>query len=651
MGENDSNGQRRLAAIAFTDIVGYTSFAQRDESLALRILEEHNALVRSVLRQHRGAREVKTIGDAFLLEFDSALEAVSCAIDIQAAFRDRNKQAREGERILLRIGVHEGDIVHRDGDIFGDAVNVASRVVKVSGAGGVSVSDSVYGAVRNKIQYPIVKMPDARLRNVDQELSLFKIVLPWEQELVDASDQIAAPKNRIAIIPFSNISPNAGDEYFADGLTEELISALSEIGGLRIIARTSVNRYRGTTKRVREIARELEVAYVMEGSVRKSGDRIRVSAQLIDGTSEEHVWSNQYDRNLGDVFAIQSDIARNVADSLRVTVLSGEKARIEKPDTENLDAYVAYLKGRALLHERTEDVIKKAREQFELAVKEDPNYARAYAGLADTFMLLADYLFAPIPESLDEARRYINKALELDPNIGEAHVSLAYSLLYAYRFHDAEKEFRRGIALNPSYATAHHWYRSCLEILGRSEEALAEVTLAEELDPLSPAISMSAMYTCLDLRKDEEALKRIRKISRLDPQSPLIDEGYMAYHFAREEWDDALRYLSKMQGRDPTDPFLDADEGFIRARRGERNEAMRIIEEKLMKVPDELRVKNTLIAFVYAGFGDLDSCFVWLEKAFDVMEPMPGWFRTYPLVENVRKDPRYWALLKKVHLE
>ena len=637
--------ERRLAAIMFTDLVGYTAMAQRNESLALELLERHNTLLRSVVKQRRG-REVKTVGDAFLLEFGSALEAVLCAIEIQSVLNEQNKLVGGAERILVRIGIHVGDVVHRGGDVFGDAVNIASRIVSFAEQGGICISGQVYAQVVNKLEYPLLKMSAQSLKNVEQPIDLYRVVL---EPGVDAPHKSSKAWSRVAVLPFANISPDPRDGYFADGLTEEMISALSEVKGLRVIARTSVNHYKETSKTVAQIGNELGVAFVLEGSVRKAGNKVRVGAQLIDVESQEHIWSNQYDRNLNDIFSIQSDIAKKVADSLEVTLLKGERARIERKDTESTVAYVAYLKGRTLLHDRSEKAIKGAKEQFELAVREDAGYAKAYSGLADTYMILGDYLFSPFPSSLEEAKKQIRKALELDPNLAEARVSLANYLMYNYDFVGSENEFRRAIELNPSYASAHHWFAGTLDQLGKTDEAFAEMMLAEELDPLSSAISLSAVYRFILTRTFDDALKRIRKLSEIDPEGPLVAEAWMAYHFVRKEWNDALRYLKRMIEADPDDPYLDMDLAYIYAVTGKRNEALLLVE-KLKAVPESARIKGNFLAFVYAGLGDLDECFRWLDYAYDRREIFIGWFRRYPLLENVRSDKRFGELLKRARL-
>ncbi|HYW85467.1 MAG TPA: adenylate/guanylate cyclase domain-containing protein, partial [Spirochaetia bacterium] len=278
--------QRRLAAIVFTDMVGYSAFSQRDEALAMRLLDAHNSLVRRVVKRH-GGREVKTIGDSFLLEFPSALEAVRFAIDAQDEFGRSPREGQSGETVSVRIGVHVGDVISRDGDLFGDAVNIASRIVEVAQSGEVCISGDVYDQVHNKVNIGMEKLPSRELRGIESGVDLYLLV---PQAEVSAGAPAVVLADRIAVLPFANISPDPKDSYFADGLTEELISQLSGVKGLRVIARTSVERFRGASKNARQIGAELKVSHLLEGSVRKAGNRIRITAHLVDTDSQEEVW-------------------------------------------------------------------------------------------------------------------------------------------------------------------------------------------------------------------------------------------------------------------------------------------------------------------------------------------------------------------------
>ena len=290
-----ADGERRLAAIMFTDIVGYTHLSQTNESLALELLEEHQRLLRPAFAAH-GGTEVKTMGDAFLVEFKSALQAVMCAVEIQKKMAERNAAAPPSRKLELRIGIHVGDVVNGAGDIYGDAVNVASRIEPLAEPGGVCISQQVFDQIRNKTPLEIDKVGDVNLKNVYLPVGIYKIGLTGSRA---SAEQLSGPKERLAVLPFVNISPDPNDEYFADGLTEELIAKLSEVKGLKVIARTSVMNYKRKEKKVSEIAAELRVGSVIEGSVRKAGDRIRISVQLIDPRTEEHLWSSNYDSKLG----------------------------------------------------------------------------------------------------------------------------------------------------------------------------------------------------------------------------------------------------------------------------------------------------------------------------------------------------------------
>jgi len=402
----------------FTDMVGYTTLAQKDETLSLAVLEEQRKLVRPVIAGFNG-REIKTIGDAFLIEFPSALEAVKCAYEIQKAAREFNISTPEERRINLRIGIHLGDVVESQGDISGDAVNVASRIGPFAEKGGVSLSRQVYDQVQNKFELPLTSLGPKSLKNVGTPIEVYKIDLPWHDKR-SSRHPSHLDRSRIAVLPFANISPSSSDEYFADGMTEELITTLSRIRELGVIARTSVIRYKGLTKPVTDIGRDLNVGTVLEGSVRVAGKKLRITAQLVDVATEEHLWSETYDRELEDVFAIQSDIAKRIAKELKIKILKSETLRLEKKATGIPEAYSLYLRGRHSLNTRTEKGLKEAIRHFESAIRHDPDFALAYTGLADAYSILASYSleFIPPREGFPKAKAAAEKALSPGRPVG-----------------------------------------------------------------------------------------------------------------------------------------------------------------------------------------------------------------------------------------
>ncbi len=402
-----SQGQRRLAAIIFTDMVGYTALTQSDEARSLDLLDKHNHILRPFFTNFHG-REVKTIGDSFLVEFDSALDATNCAIEIQRSLHEYNTTSPKDWKINLRIGIHLGDVVRSTGDIFGDAVNIASRLQPLAEPEGICISGQVYDQIRNKIRQPFVKMDAHDLKGVRFPIDVYKIEMPWD----DNTEQLShLDSKRIAVLPFASMSPDPNDEYFADGLTEELIDKLCQIRGLEVIARTSVMNYKKKEKSVSEIGKELRAGSLIEGSVRKTGNRIRVTAQLINASTDSHIWSSHYDKNLDDIFAVQSDIAEKVAEELKIRLFDPDKRVIEKEATENTEAYIYFLQGMQLVTALEEAQLLHARDLFEQARSIDPTFARAYVGLARCYRELGNRGYMMWSEAIEKGESAAKKAL------------------------------------------------------------------------------------------------------------------------------------------------------------------------------------------------------------------------------------------------
>jgi adenylate cyclase len=645
---------RRLAAIMFTDTVGYAASTQTDEARTLELLRQQEEIVRPLLTAHHG-REIKSTGDGFLVEFDSALKATQCAVDIQRRLYERN--AQEGlAPIQIRIGIHLGDVEQRGTDILGDAVNIAARVEPIAEAGGICLSGAVHEQVWNKIPDKLEKLPPTSLKGLRVPLDIYRVVLPWT---VREPPSASSGPTRLAVLPFANISPDPKDEYFADGLTEELISVLSQLRELRVIARTSVSLYKSTPKSVSQIGTELGVSAVLEGSVRKAGDQLRIAVQLIDVATQVHTWANTYDRKLDNVFAVQTEIAKRVAKQLKVNVRATEEARLNARPTVRPASYLAYLKGRALLHDMAEiaersATTQAAKEQFELAISLDPKNAAAHSGLADVTHAYWWTFPGVARAELDAtSRRLVAHAIELDPNLAEAHASLGIILWDDFEYAAAEKEFKLALSLNPSYSRAHYWYAGLLGCKARTDEALLEYTLAEVADPLW-VDNLGGFAEVLGfLGRLDEALVKIRKIGELRPDSLEYHAALLFYHATRSDLraaaEEADRYI-KLDSEPEELRWKPVQRALYYALSGEKEKSLALLrqEETSPEFPD---AGTWIMIWAYAELHDLDGCFRSLERAFQTHSGM-GLLRLRldPRLEHVRSDPRFQALLKKMNL-
>ena len=631
----------------FTDMVGYTALAQKDEALSLSVVDDQNRLIRPIIGRHNG-REVKTMGDAFLVEFQSALDAVRCAYDIQRAVREFNFAVPEERRLRLRIGVHLGDVIESTGDITGDAVNVASRIQPLAEEGGVCLTRQVYDQVYNKFELPLVSIGPRQLKNVSAPLEVYRVLMPWEgAEAPEGAPRL--DRRRIAVLPFANISPDPGDEYFADGMTEEVIATMSRISGLKVIARTSVMGYKGGQKKIQDVAKELGVGSVLEGSVRKAGERARITIQLIDAETSEHTWAESYDRELRDVFAIQSDIAKTVAEALRVQLLSSEKAIIEKQQKVNPEAFTLYLKGRHFWNERTKENVNTAIRYFEEAVKKDPGFALAYSGLADCYNVLANYAWILPTRAAPLAKKYASMALELDDSLAEAHASLGNTLIEQFwDFDNGGRELKRSIQLRPNYAPAFHWLSLLQVYLRRHQEALELEGKALELDPHSRVINMGMGMLLSDLGDHEQAKVRLE---RLIEQNPGFASAYFwkpFVHLFLGEKDAAVATARRGLELEKS-PVMMLNLAWVLAETGQPEEARGILGDVLKGTFDEY-VRPAQIGMVELAMGNAEEGYSYMEKALAERDSALLMFGSIPWFKKYRSDPRWSRIDEKLRL-
>jgi TolB-like protein len=633
----------------FTDMVGYTALGQRNEALSLALVEEQRKLIRPTLSRHNG-REVKTIGDAFLVEFPNALDAVRCAYDIQRATKEFNISLPAERRIHLRVGLHLGDVVESQGDISGDAVNVASRIEPLAEDGGVCLTRQVYDHVEGKFELPMAAIGPKALKNVRAPVEVYKLVMPWEQQMT--KEEIIFPRDRIAILPFANMSPDPNDEYFAESITDEIITTVSGISGLSVISRTSVMMFKGAAKKVEDIGRELRVGSILEGSFKKAGNRIRVTTQLIDVAGDRHLWAQNYDRTLDDVFEVQTDVARQVAEALRVRILSPEKERLEKKPTENTVAYALYLKGRYLWNKRGVGNVTRAAELFEQATREDPDFALGYVGQADCCSYLRGSDPSTMDEDLKKADALVAKALELDPELAEAHATKGNVLMDEYRPRQAEDEFKKAIELNPNYASARRWYSWALMTMLRWGEALEQSEKAVELDPLTPANIYSVGHVCYHRMDFGRCLEQVKRLAALDPDYPSLHFDLMLVYGKLNMPQEAKREAEAWVKLDERSfPFVRvAAEAWLAFTDNDKETLRRVLPEWAAHY-QESGFGAYFIATMYFYLSDNKKGFEWLELSYSRRESDIMEITNEQVFNSIRSDPRYLDLLKKLGLE
>lgn len=454
----------------------------------------------------------------------------------------------------------------------------------------------------------------------------------------------------LAVLPFESLSSDTSQDYFSDGMTDELISDLGQISALRVISRTSVMSYKRARKPLPVIAHELNVDAIVEGTVLRSGDRVRITAQLIEASADKHLWSQSYEGELRDTLALQNKVASAIAEQIRISLKPQEQLALRTAKVVNPEAYVSFLKGRYFWNKRTADSLKVALAYFNQAVDEDPKYAQAYSGLADTYALLGDWQYAVMSprEALPKAKAAAMKALELDNSLGEAHNSLAFCLDgFDWNLEAGGNEFRRAIELNPGYATAHHWYAWHLALLNRNDEAIAEMKQAANLDPLSLVINADLAELLSLAHLEDESIRQSRKTIEMDPNFGLA-HNHLGQAYLQKKMTDAaigeLRRAVELSGRSPT-CIANLARAYVAA--GNRSQALELLKE-LRKRSDPGTSHASEIAVIYAAVGDNDQAMNWLEKGYE--ERFNPGVLLRPGLDPVRPDPRFAELVKRVGL-
>jgi len=705
------NEQRRLAAIMFTDMVGYSAMAQRDDQLALALLEEHRQLLREIFPRFHGT-EIKTIGDAFLVEFGSALEAAQCAIEIQRTLAKRNHDVTSDRRIEVKIGIHIGDVVHREGDVYGDGVNIASRIEALAGAGGICVSMDVERQIRNALEARFEKFGSAELKNIKLPMELFRIVLPWETgtkaevgasrnfskkssllvtaaavvlvsllfawwfmhrssqnsqpaatvraNALPASPPTAPDQKSVAVLAFVNLSDDKGSEYFSDGISEELLTVLQKIPGLHVAARTSAFSFKGKNATAQEIGEKLGVAHLVEGSVRKSGNSVRIAARLTRANTGEELWSENFTRDLKDVFAVQTELAQTIVAQLRGQLTDGAadpaaKAAIqaqvqaaEKGGTKNVEAHQYYLQGRFYTNRHSEKSAGEALAAYQRAVELDPAFALAWAGLAQTHVWYCEFSSESGRKGFDahlaSAREAAARALALEPNLPEALLARSeIELNFDFDWKGAAETLRKALALAPADPALRIAAGNLEVARGEMTRAIELYRQAVALDPVNPRARSFLAFNLAVAGQFAEAQAEFPRVVELNPAAPWahaglglsfliegkFEEAEVAAHDDAGEWAQLLIVACARWGE---------------KRIPESDAALAQLTESFADVA------AYQIAEVHAYRGDKDRAFEWLERARRQRDGGLAGMRRDPLLANLHSDPRWNTFLRTMGL-
>jgi adenylate cyclase len=614
--------KRRLAAILAADVVGYSRLMEVDEEQTLVELRQHRHELLDPAASKHGGHIFKVMGDGFLVEFDSVLSAARCAIEIQRGMAERNAGIREERQFKFRMGLNLGDIIIQDDDFYGDGVNMAVRLQSLAMPGGIACSAAVQHELRNKVDIQFVDHGLKAVKNIAQGVHVYLASID-NIAPVRAMEAASQPKSKlsdkpsVAVLPFANLSNDPEQEFFSDGVTEDIITDLSNVSGLFVLSRNTVFAYRDRARTLEHIARELGVAYVVQGSVRKSGNRVRINAELIEGATDGHLWAARYDRDINDIFAVQDEITTTIVEQLKVKLLPDEKKAIEQAPTANVEAYTHYLRGREYYHIASKANHLMARQNFARAIELDPDYARAYAGIAVCDVRLqSSYGFAI---DLDGILATAEKALAIDPSLAEARAARAFALSLGDRRSEADQEFREAIALDADCHEANRYYAEFCVTQGQFETAATHFIRAFEIKPSDYGAPIMLVSVFRSLGQVDKALsyahfgvKKAEEELRLHPENAncaCLGATVLAFLGEREA---AMQWLARSLATDPGDTNIQYNAACTYALLGEIDRAVEVLEHWMSQVGAEMRL----------------------------------WFKNDSDLDGIRQHPRYGDLVK-----
>lgn len=642
----EPNNYRSLAAIMFADMVGYTRLMQEDESRAKLLRDRQRNVVDKVITTNNG-KVMQYYGDGTLSMFSSAIKAVEAAQEIQ-------EQLQQDPPVPLRIGIHIGDVVHDAEGVFGDAVNVAARVQSLSVPGGVMMSGKVFDEIKNHPGIKVEAFGEHELKNVFNPISIFALankglVVPEQSYIQEIT---GSHKNSVAVLPFANFSPNPENEYFSDGITEEIINALVKLDGLQVPSRTSVFAYKNTKKDIREIGKELNVATVLEGSVRQAGNKIRVTAQLINTDDGFHVWSENYDGELKDIFKVQDEISQKIAEKLQENFEFSPVSNLYEASTDSVVAYNHYLQGLYYWNKRTPEAVQKAIKSYEKAIKKCATYTKAYSGLANCYSFLGVIGHLKGKKAFMKAESFALKALELNDFRGGSFVALGYvNLFYRWDFSNAEANFRKAITMEPNNEEARLALAMYYRIIGDMDRMFHHTKAASKIAPVSLPVLLQHGFSFWLLGNHDKAIEIFKKILELDPLFRSALEGMALVYVTEEKYDKAIKMVRKYLDLVDSEFKGGTQLGYIAALKGNKKLAQENLE--IIKKREEANPNLNLsldYAVIHAALGESDEAFFYLNKAVDEKLGAILLIKTMFPLNKLKTDIRYSELLEKIGL-
>ncbi|OQP47870.1 guanylate cyclase [Niastella yeongjuensis] len=632
---------RQLAAILFADMTGYTALMQENEQLARSKRQRLKEVLEVTIPRFYG-KILQYYGDGSLSIFNSAIDSVHAAIEIQQLLQQTPK-------VDLRIGIHTGDVTIEEEAIYGDGVNLASRIESLAVPGGVFVSEKVFDEIRNQQHIQTRELGYFELKNIKQPIRVFAIanngiVVPGRHEV---RGKTAAPNNRLAVLPFVNMSADPENEYFSDGITEELLNALTRVDGLQVTSRTSAFAFKGKNDDIRDIAIQLNVDKILEGSVRKAGNRVRITAQLINAADGFHIWSETYDRKLDDIFEVQDEISAIITNKLKENLtVSPKPVPAIKSSIKNITAYTHYLKGLHFKNKLTPGDTRKAIECFKQAIAIESAYAEAYAMVAQSYCALGTQ-GQMIPHTAFEiGHQYADKALELDDTIAEGHIAKAMPYLYyEWKWQDAYDALQKAIELNPGAVAAYDLLGFYYIAKGQKAKAVKVLEEAEQIDPLSPTIIRSLGMMYIFAERFDDGIVQAEKLLEMNPEMRSAIELKAWCIGMKGDWQTALDYFQevhRLTGH-PLKGLMGLGHAYARVGMTDKAlECIQKLEQRELDEPDS--VIDGDFAAIYLALGNLDKTFYYLNLCIDKRLGPVACFIEYPPYKTVKADPRFEQL-------